>query len=1064
MSPGTSAQPAHDRAGAVTTAARFDRTYAATAACFVLSGVAGLLYQTIWSRQYSLVLGTSEAAVSVVLAVYMLGLALGAALIPRWMHGPGTRPLRLFALLELGIAVCALAIPPLLALVGDWYVAVAGGLPDPPSAVGALPRLYFALACLLLLVPTMLMGATLPVLAGFAVRSAADTGPRIAGLYAANTLGAAAGALAGGWWLVPDFGLRISTAVAMALNLLVTAGAFAISRSLAEGGATAATGTAPTAASATVSSAAPAGGGGLLSDEHARTLLPLLGLVSGFVALTYEVLWTRMLSHALGSSLAAFSTMLASFLLGIGLGSLASTRRLSARGAALAFAATQVGVAVAAAAAQLWLGRMPNDLPPGALATRALLAMLPATLFMGAAFPLLIRLLGDRGVDSTRATGRIYAFNTIGAVAGAIAAGMWLIPALSFEGTARLTVALSLAAAVVALWLITDVSRPLKAAATAVGVVAALVFRPPLPGAIIDASLVDDSTAGEQRFLAVGRSATVLVKERDDGGFYLRTNGLPEATVRRAGAPPVRHSQRWLAALPLAARPEATSMLVVGLGGGVAVEDIPARFTTLDVVELEPRVIDANASFARLRAHDPLADPRLRLIENDARNALVLTDRRYDILVSQPSHPWTSGSANLYSRGFLELARSRLTPDGVLLVWINAQFIDEALLRDIAATVTAVFPQVRLYRPERMELMFLASAAPLEPERLALLEGSALQREADYFAGAGINAAEDIAASLTAADAGMAQLAVGGRMITDDRNQLATDSSPTRGGFTPETLDRLLRDVHAAQLAAGGALAQLPLDAHYLGDRLVTLGFAETAAAFAAARRDDAAGISTFARGLEAAGRRDDAAALRRAAADRFPEDAALRFATLRPRLLDAARAAGRGAEPVQGLPDSARAVLEAWRHAADGEWDAVRALEPRLAAARPVDGWHPEATQLRIEWRTRAGGDDRTVRAREALQLVDRMIARRPAGDLYILRAAAALSLGDGAAFLESASAFAADAQVAPRGAALSEGARAVLDARLAGFSRAIAEGVLPFDPPRAAAVLRQLEQAAGG
>ena len=1047
----------------MTTAARFDRTYAATAACFVLSGVAGLLYQTIWSRQYSLVLGTSEAAVSVVLAVYMLGLALGAALVPRWMHGPGTRPLRLFALLELGIAACALAIPPLLALVGDGYVAVAGGLPDPPSAVGALPRLYFALACLLLLVPTMLMGATLPVLAGFAVRSAADTGPRIAGLYAANTLGAAAGALAGGWWLVPDFGLRISTAVAMALNLLVTAGAFAVSRSLAEGGATTATGTTP-AAAGTVSAAAPATTGGVLSDERVRALLPLLGLVSGFVALTYEVLWARMLSHALGSSLAAFSTMLASFLLGIGLGSLASTRRLSARGAALAFAATQVGVAVAAAAAQLWLGRMPNDLPPGALATRALLAMLPATLFMGAAFPLLIRLLGDRGVDSTRATGRIYAFNTIGAVAGAIAAGMWLIPALSFEGTARLTVALSLAAAIVALWSLTDVARPMKAAATAAALAAALLFRPPLPGAIIDASLVDDSTAGEQRFLEVGRSATVLVKERDDGGFYLRTNGLPEATVRRAGAPPVRHSQRWLAALPIAARPEATSMLVVGLGGGVAVEDIPARFTTLDVVELEPRVIDANASFARLRAHDPLADPRLRLIENDARNALVLTDRRYDILVSQPSHPWTSGSANLYSRGFLELARSRLTPDGVLLVWINAQFIDESLLRDIAATITAVFPQVRLYRPERMELMFLASAAPLEPERLALGAGSALQREADYFAGAGINAAEDIAASLTAADAGMTQLAVGGRMITDDRNQLATDSSPTRGGFTPESLDRLLRDMHAAQSATGGALAQLPLDAHYLGDRLVTLGFAETAAAFAAARRDDAAGISTFARGLEASGRRDDAAALRRAAAERFPDDAALRFAALRPRLLDAARAAGRGTEPLQGLPDSARAVLEGWRHAADGEWDAVRALEPRLAAARTVDGWHPEATQLRIEWRTRAGGDDRMVRAREALQLVDRMIARRPASDLFILRASAALSLGDGAAFLESASAFAADALAAPSDAGTSAAARAVATARVEGFSRAIADGVLPFDPQRAAAVLRQLGQAAGG
>lgn len=1021
-----------------------DWSYAATAGCFVLSGIAGLLYQTIWSRQYSLVLGTSEAAVSVVLAIYMLGLALGAAIIPRWVRAESGRSLRAFALLELGIAVCAVAIPLLLVQLGSWYVTLAGGLPNPPSATGLLPRLYFAATCLLLLIPTMLMGATLPVLAGFAVRSTEETGPRIATLYAANTLGAAAGALAGGWWLIPDFGLRQSTSAAIALNLLVVLIAYSISRTV-EGQRSAAASTEPSTAATTQDA----------SVLQTRIVLLTLAVTSGFVALTYEVLWTRMLSHALGSSLAAFSTMLASFLLGIGLGSLFSTRRLSTRGAAMAYAMTQLGVAAAAAVAQLWLGQLATNLSATELASRAIVAMLPATLFMGAAFPLLIRLLSDQGVESTRATGQVYAYNTIGAVSGALAAGMWLIPSLSFEGTARLAVTLSLAAGVAAVWQLTTVARWNKVALTAAALMLMLAFRPPLPAAIIDASLVDDSTEGAQRFLAVGRSATVLVKERDDGSFYLRTNGLPEATIRRFGTPPVRHSQRWLTALPITTRPEARSMLVVGLGGGVAVEDVPQQFEVIDVVELEPQVIAANASYARWRADDPLADSRIRLIENDARNALNLTARRYDIIVSQPSHPWTAGAANLYSREFLQIARSRLTADGVMLLWINAQFIDERLLRSIAATLSDVFPEVRLYRPEPMELMFLASAAPLAPERLALQSGSVLTRYPDYFAAAGINTVEDLAACLAATDQGIEALAKDGTLLTDDRNLLATESSPARGGLPQQELDRLLSEYNPF-VGDQTDIAALPLDRHYLGSRLVLLGFTQAAARFARHHRDDAAGAYTLALGLESAGRAAEATTLRGTAVARFPTDADLVFAYLRPRLLDAARSAS-----IQSLPDTAQAVLIGWRQAAEGNWVAVRDLDLRLAKTASTDDWYREAMQLRIEWRTRVNAGERPLHAREALQLVDQMIALQPASDLYVLRAAAALALEDPVLFLESASAFASNELLQSKQTGDdtdASGVRKVRDARVRGFTQAIETRLLPFEPNRSEAVLRQL------
>ncbi len=993
-----------------------------------------------------------------VLASYMLGLALGAAILPRWLHAGSGRSLRTFALLELGIAMCAVAIPLLLAQFGAWYVAMAGGLPDPPSATGLTPRLYFAATCLLLLLPTMLMGATLPVLAGFAVRAADQTGPRIAVLYAANTLGAAAGALAGGWWLIPDFGLRQSTVAAIALNLLVVLIAYTISRTPGSDRHH----SAATADTTTVTHAdAPA--------RNSRIVLLALAAASGFVALTYEVLWTRMLSHALGSSLAAFSTMLASFLLGIGLGSLFSTRRLSPRGAAIAYAATQLGVALAAAGAQLWLGQLATNLGAAELATRAIVAMLPATLFMGAAFPLLIRMLSDHGVESARATGQVYALNTIGAVSGALAAGMWLIPALSFEGTARLAVALSLAAAVAAMWCFTASARRTKVLISAAALSFVLVFRPPLPAAIIDASLVDDSTEGLQRFLAVGRSATVLVKERDDGSFYLRTNGLPEATVRRAGTPPVRHSQRWLTALPITARPQARSMLVVGFGGGVAVEDVPQQFEVIDVVELEPQVIAANASYARWRAADPLADPRVRLIENDARNALNLTQRQYDIVVSQPSHPWTAGAANLYSQEFLRIARSRLTGNGVLLLWINAQFIDEHLLRSIAVTLSSVFPHVRLYRPEPMELMFMASAAPLAPEREAVQASSVLARYPDYFLAAGIGTVEDLAACLAATDEGMAMLARDGTVLSDDRNLLATESSPVRGGLTSRDLDRLLGN-HNPFIRAAPAdvpdrsdVAALPLDMPYLGSRMVLLGFTQTAAQFARHHRDGAAGAYTLAIGLEAAGQTAEAATLRATAVARFPLDADLVFARLRPHLLDNARGLRNDVAPLsmKSLPDSAQAVLVGWRQAAEGNWAAVRSLEPRLAATAVTDDWYREAMQLRIEWRTRAAADERTVLAREALQLVDRMIAVQPASDLYVLRAAAALAIEDPVLFLESASAFVTNEKQRQKDAVKgidTAGARSVRDARLRGFRQAIETRLLPFDDERSKAVLRQL------
>jgi hypothetical protein len=237
---------------------------------------------------------------------------------------------------------------------------------------------------------------------------------------------------------------------------------------------------------------------------------------------------------------------------------------------------------------------------------------------------------------------------------------------------------------------------------------------------------------------------------------------------------------------------------------------------------------------------------------------------------------------------------------------------------------------------------------------------------------------------------------------------------------------------------------------------LVLLGFTEAAARFARHHRDDAAGAYTLSVGLESAGRAAEATALRETAVARFPTDADLVFAYLRPRLLDAARGPS-----MQSLPDSAQAVLIGWRQAAEGNWAAVRDLELRLAKTTSTDDWYREAMQLRIEWRTRVNAGERPLHAREALQLVDRMIALQPASDLYVLRAAAALALEDPVLFLESASAFASNELLQSKQTGNdtnASGVRNVRDARVRGFTQAIETRLLPFELNRSEAVLRQL------
>ncbi|HEY5658596.1 MAG TPA: fused MFS/spermidine synthase, partial [Myxococcota bacterium] len=457
--------------------------------------------------------------------------------------------------------------------------------------------------------------------------------------------------------------------------------------------------------------------------------------------------------------------------------------------------------------------------------------------------------------------------------------------------------------------------------------------------------------------------------------------GLPEATILRPGENPGRFLEAsWLGLLPALTRPGAKDLLVVGLGGGSALEAVPSTLRSVDVIELEPQVVAANRVLSGRRARDPLADPRVHLHVNDARGALLLADAHYDAVVSQPSHPWTAGSSHLYTREFFELVRTRLHDGGVFVQWIGVRFVDESLLRSLLATLTEVFQNVEVYRPSPAALLFAASDAPFD-----VIAGAraALGAAPDDFARYGLHRMEDVAAALVLDAEGARELARGATVNTDDFNLLATRS--------PRLGDAVL-DVEATSRLLGPhepltALAER-LDGPALVRRLLEAGeFARAervADSLGGASRQTALGWTAL-----ASGRARDAVQHFERALELDPDTAEARGG----RAL--ARASG-GESPDADLADPTSAdtewaaLLRGGEYARRGDWPAVAALDASLAEALPGGPYFRSAALLRATWRIETGGVER---GDEALEIIDTLIVRGGPPALYLLRARAAVA-----------------------------------------------------------------------
>jgi hypothetical protein len=442
-------------------------------------------------------------------------------------------------------------------------------------------------------------------------------------------------------------------------------------------------------------------------------------------------------------------------------------------------------------------------------------------------------------------------------------------------------------------------------------------------------------------------------------------------------------------------------MLVVGFGAGVALEGVPSSVESIDVIELEPEVIAANRTLSAERQIDPLQDDRIEIYINDARSALALTSKRYDAIISQPSHPWTAGASHLYTREFISLAQEHLNPGGVFLQWMNTQFVTESLLRSLCATILDVYPHARIYQWNPEILFFLGSDQPLDIElELARTGRPISDNPVEYFE-RGIGSVEDVLVALVMDETNMRAFADGAPLLTDNRNRMATESAVAmERGDTLKFLDFLDLTVAFNPVLQPDYWihdsAATALNFAYIAGRLERMGMKKSAIALSDTlqKTGNPQSLLLIGLGLERQGQRLESQRLLLSAHLRDPADPQIQYALLEPWLNQLGRqeVPGYVTEIAANAAPAVAALLRARRAAGDRDWQSVVNLDGALAAARTTDLWYLEAVKLRADWRMKVTTPELQPRlALEAQRLIDNAIAIQDDPDLYSMRVAAA-------------------------------------------------------------------------
>ncbi len=673
---------------------------------FFLSGAAALVYQVVWVRSFALIFGGSHLAVTAVLSIFMAGLAIGGYVIGRLVDRVA-RPLRLYGLLELGIAVFALVFMGLMRVYPWIYVTLTQGR-DASILYLSVVRILFSI--LALIVPTTLMGGTLPVLSRFVSRQPENLRNHLAFLYGFNTLGAVLGALLAGFILLRTYPVTTTLYIAITANTLIGLLTIGLQDKAAsilspgQGGALKSPGAVST--SRHPDSAA--------SDET-RDVFPLklvlwgIG-ISGFCALGYEVLWTRILTIAIGASVYSFTIMLVAFLAGIALGSKTYGLFLKLFGVKEAgltrvirwFGIVQVIIGVTAFLVTVFIRNIPANsvrlqtyfLQTGftAFAMRvwsnfalAFLYMVVPAFFMGVAFPLAgeVHVKYGRGVG--RAVGEVLAYNTVGAILGAGVSGFLMIYLFGIERSLQMLTVLNVGLGLLVLvslwrkrWLNAGVATLTLATLAFLSLSQTAlrlwdmkyfaIFRSNQPEAFRTPEMVREAAENtDVLYYAEGIESIVSVIKVKGGEQSFLTNGRTEASSHLQA----QQVQLTLGHLPMLLNRNPKRVLVVGLGSGMTLgaTSIHPSVEQITLVEIEPKVIGVARTFAEYN-HRVLDDPKLKVIFNDGRNFLLTTEEKFDVITADPIHPWFRGAGYLYTTEYFRLAADHLQPGGIICQWL----------------------------------------------------------------------------------------------------------------------------------------------------------------------------------------------------------------------------------------------------------------------------------------------------------------------------------------------------------------------------------------------------------
>jgi spermidine synthase len=735
---------------------------------FAASGCAALIYEVVWFQLLQLVIGSSAVSLGLLLAAYMGGLCLGSAGFAR-VVSVRRHPLRVYALLEAGIAALGV-----IALFGVPLVAriyVAGAV---SGLAGIVIRGVIAAFCLL--PPTVLMGASLPALA-----RSLETTPkgisRLGLLYSANIAGSVFGCLFAGFYLLRVYDMGVATYTAAAINFAVAGLAYLLGNYVPH--------------IPTTSEPAP------IVRSPGRALVYATICLSGLTALGAEVVWTRLLSLLLGATVYTFSIILGVFLLGLwagsGAGSFLSRRVRNPR---MALAASQILLAAAIAWAAFSIARLLPYWPVDPWLSinpwfnfdldlmRSLHAILPATLLWGASFPLALAAAAAVGEDPAQLSGAIYSVNTLGSIVGALAFSLVLIPAVGTRSSETLLIWLAAIAAAAAF--LSVARSPATFAAIAATLFAALGLSatvsdvpwqmiaygrriaPILSG---EYATVDAQT--QPLFVGEGINSSVVITQRGDQRFFY-VSGKSEAS----SAPLDMRLQRMMGHLPALLHRSPQSVLVVGFGAGVTAGSfVPyPEVRRIAICELESLIPPASDQFFGAENYHVLHDARTHIIYDDARHYILTTPQKFDVITTDPIHPWVKGTSTLYSKEYYELVRNHLNPGGVVAQWLPIYESDEDTVKTELATFFSVFPDATVwsnyFQGDGYDLVLLGREDSSRIDVDAIdqrLHQSGYARVAASLGDAGFHSASDLLGTYTGRAADLAPM-IAGATLNDDLN------------------------------------------------------------------------------------------------------------------------------------------------------------------------------------------------------------------------------------------------------------------------------------------------------